>query len=61
MLPATVEREANKSRSFEDAERWNCAQMWAMQPEERLAIATALRERVYGSDCPDVREAERSK
>lgn len=56
-----MEREANKARSFAEAERWNLQQLWAMTPEERLEIAKVLRERAYGLDAPDVREAERSK
>lgn len=35
--------------------------MWAMTPDERLAIAKELRDRFYGKDAPDVREAERGK
>jgi regulator of protease activity HflC (stomatin/prohibitin superfamily) len=31
--------------------------MWAMTPEERFEIARVLRERVHGSNAPDVREA----
>ncbi len=54
-----MKREAHKSTSFEEAERWNKEQMWAMTPDERLAIAKELRDRFYGKDAPDVREAER--
>jgi len=32
-----------------------------MTPEERLEAAKVLRERAYGADAPDVREAERAK
>jgi len=32
-----------------------------MTSDERLAIAKELSERYYGKNCPDVREAERSK
>jgi hypothetical protein len=56
-----MEREAYKTTSFEDAARHDREQMWAMTPDERMAIARVLRERVYGADAPDVREAERSK
>jgi len=56
-----MEREANLAHSFEEAERWSLQQMWAMTPDERLEIARVLRERVYGTDAPDVRESERSK
>lgn len=54
-----MDREVNKAKSFADADRWDREQMWAMTPDERIAIAKALRDRVYGTDCPDVREAER--
>lgn len=56
-----MEREANKARSFAEAEQWNLQQLWAMTPEERLAIAKELRDRVYGADAPDIRASERSK
>jgi hypothetical protein len=56
-----MERDAYKTRSFEDAARWDRQQHWALTPDERLAIARLLQQRVYGSDVPDVREAERAK
>jgi hypothetical protein len=56
-----MEREANVAHSFAEAERWSLEQMWAMTPEERFEVARVLRERVYGSNAPDVREAERPK
>ena len=56
-----MEREAHKSRSFADADRWDREQHQAMTPDERFAIAKELRERVWGKDPPDVRESERSK
>ncbi len=33
-----MEREAHKSRSFADADRWDKEQHWAMTPDERFAI-----------------------
>ena len=56
-----MERESNKARSFAEAEQWDRQQMWAMTPDERMQIAKELRDRVYGTDVPDVREAERTK
>jgi hypothetical protein len=56
-----MDREVHKAKSFADADRWDREQMWAMTPDERMAIAKELRDRVFGKDCPDVREAERSK
>jgi hypothetical protein len=56
-----MDREVHKAKSFADADRWDREQMWAMTPDERMAIAKELRDRVFGKDCPDVREAERGK
>jgi len=56
-----MEREAHKSRSFDEAARWDRAQQRAMTPDQRLAIAKELRERVFGANAPDVREAERER
>ncbi len=56
-----MERIAHKSTSFAEAARWDREQHQAMTPEERLAVAKELRERAYGKDAPDVREAERTK
>ena len=52
---------SNRAKSFADADRWDREQIWAMTPDERIAISRALRDRVYGNDCADVREAERDK
>jgi len=60
-LSPRMEREGHKSYSFAEAEQWDLQQQWAMTPDERFEIARVLRERVYGVDAPDVREAERSK
>lgn len=56
-----MERDAHKSHSFVEAEQWDRQQQLAMTPDERLEIARILRERAYGADAPDVREAERGK
>lgn len=56
-----MEREAHKSRSFAEAAQHDLRQMWSMTPEERLEAAKILRDRAYGADAPDVREAERAK
>lgn len=56
-----MDREVHKSRSFADAERHDREQQWGMTPDQRLQVAAELRERVYGKDCPDVREAERAR
>jgi hypothetical protein len=56
-----MDREANKARSFGEAEQWDRKQQWAMTPDERHEVAKVLRDRFFGRDAPDVREAERSK
>lgn len=53
-----MDREVHKSRSFEEAERHDREQQWRMTPDERFEVARILRLRVWGADCPDVREAE---
>jgi NTP pyrophosphatase (non-canonical NTP hydrolase) len=52
-----MERIVHKSRSFEEADRWDIEQHISMTPEERQEVAQELRERVYGRDAPDVRES----
>ena len=56
-----MDREAHKARSFAEADQWDLQQQWAMTPDERFEVARVLRERAYGTDVPDVREAERGK
>ncbi len=56
-----MDREAHKARSFAEAAQWDLQQQWAMTPDERSEVARVLRERAYGTDVLDVREAERSK
>ena len=56
-----MERIINKSKSFKEAEQWDILQHIRMRPEERQAAAARLRERVYGTDLPDVREAQKRK
>jgi hypothetical protein len=52
-----MERVAHRARGFADADAWDVAQMRAMTPDERRRVAKALRDRVFGRDCPDVRDA----
>lgn len=56
-----MDRVAHKSHSFAEAAEWDIRQQLEMTPEERQAVARALRERVYGPASPDVREAERGR
>jgi hypothetical protein len=48
-------RIGKKSRSFEEAERWNLQQYREMTPNERIAVARALQRKVFGPNPPDVR------
>jgi hypothetical protein len=52
-----VERIAHKARGFAAAHEWELEQERALTPDERRRIAKALRDRVYGINCPDVRDA----
>ncbi len=51
-----MERVVNIARSHEEADRWDREQARAMTPDERRTVAATLRLRVYGPNCPDVRE-----
>ena len=53
-----MKRVVHKSRSFKEAEQWDIHQQKTMTPEQRQRIAREIKERVYGVDCPDVRQAE---
>lgn len=50
-----MERIGRLFRSFDEARRAELLEELALSPEERQAIARALRERHFGTDCPDVR------
>ena len=52
-----MERVAHLAHGFADANRWELAQYAEMTPDERRRVAKALRDRYYGKDCPDVRDA----
>jgi hypothetical protein len=52
-----MERIGHIARGFDEARRWEIEQYRAMSPDERRAVAKALRDRFYGTDCPDVRDA----
>ncbi len=49
------------ARGHQEADEWDVRQQLAMTPEERQAAARELKRRVYGDDCPDIRESERSR
>ncbi len=52
-----MERVVHVAKGWDEADRWDRAQNQAMTADERRQIAKILRERVYGTDCPDVRES----
>jgi hypothetical protein len=55
-----MKRVFQKSRNFKQAEEWDILQHVRMTPEQRQKAAEQLRNRVYGKDVPDVREAHRT-
>ena len=52
-----MERVFKESRNFRQAEEWDILQHISMTPEQRQEASEQLRNRVYGNDAPDVREA----
>jgi hypothetical protein len=61
MVETRMEPVAHKSRSFEEAKAWDLEQRRRMSPDERQGASKVLRERAYGTDPPDIHEAERSR
>jgi hypothetical protein len=55
-----MKRVVNKASSHEEADRWDVEQHTSMTPQERLAVARKLKERVFPADAKDVREWHRS-
>jgi hypothetical protein len=51
-----MERIVNIFNNYKDAKKNEILQEINMTPEERLYAAKILRERVYGSNTPDVRD-----
>jgi hypothetical protein len=56
-----MKRVVNKSKNPREAEDWDIQQQISMSPEERQKAARILKERVYGKDNPDIKEAERNR
>jgi hypothetical protein len=52
-----MERVGHKAHGFEEARLWDIAQSREMDADERRRVAKALRDRHYGTACPDVRDA----
>ena len=51
-----MERIANKSRSFAEAEAWDIRQQLSLTPQERMHAARALKKRLFPGRRPDVRQ-----
>jgi len=56
-----MERVVNISKNAKETEEWDIKQQLTMTSAERQEAARILKERVYGKDVPDVKEAERRK
>jgi hypothetical protein len=56
-----MERVLQRSKSFKEAEEWDILQHVHLTPAQRQKAAEQLRNRVYGKDAPDVREAQQRK
>ena len=60
-MEKNMKRIYHKAKNFKEAEEWDINQHLSMTPEERQAVAKALRKRVYGRKTIDVRESVRRK
>jgi len=49
------------AHGFDQAREWEILQEITMTPAQRQRAAKALKERFYGKNMPDVREAQRSR
>jgi len=56
-----MKRVFKESKNFRQAAEWDILQHISMTPEERQEASEQLRNRVYGNDAPDVREAQSKK
>jgi hypothetical protein len=54
-----MERVVHKTRSHEEAARWDVEQQVSMTPQQRLAAARVLKDRVFPPDARDVRACHR--
>ncbi len=52
-----MQRIGHKARGFDEAHQWELEQYRHMSPDERRRVAKQLRDRVWGTNCPDVRDA----
>jgi len=54
-----MEKKVHIARNHKHAEEYDIQQYLEMTPDERLAAAKKLKERVYGKNPPDIREAHK--
>jgi hypothetical protein len=52
---ADVQRVVHKCLTFQEADDWDIRQQRLLTPSQRFRIARALRRKVFGASCPDVR------
>jgi len=52
-----MERVVHKAKNHKEAEEWDVRQCIRMSPEERQAIAKALKRKYFGEKTEDLREA----
>jgi hypothetical protein len=55
MTDSTIERIGYKAHGHEQARAYDLEQHAKMTPDERRRVAKALRDRYWGTNCPDVR------
>jgi hypothetical protein len=56
-----MKRVVRKFKSFSEAERFEIQEQISMTPEQRQAVAQALKARVFGRTAPDVRDKHGEK
>lgn len=54
-----MERIVHIAKNHKEAREWDIEQAISMTPEKRMAVAKALKVRVYGKSAKDVRESHR--
>ena len=54
-------RVVNVANSFQEAREWEIQQELAMTPAQRQRAAKELKDRFYGKNAPDVRQAEQNR
>jgi hypothetical protein len=52
-----MQRVGHRARGFDLAQQWDIEQYRQMTLAERRRIAKVLRDRFWGTNCPDVRDA----